>query len=188
MDLDGHMVSSINLICVCLCFASSFFAKSWFPKIDKICKFFLEKGLVPRNLMLGEEKSSARELFSRKKYPPAERPPNYGDKGVFCGKSQILMFFCVWVYHMPYHVWPGWAGLADAETFLRVLSVCRPAWLACFWAAWAQPAWLGCLGLLGPHTYTLTYIPTYIHIYILPYLHTYPTLTQPLHDFVLAGP
>ena len=95
MDLDGHMVSSINLICVCLCFASSVFAKSWFPKIDKICKFFLEKGLVPRNLMLGEEKSSARELFSRKKYPPAERPPNYGDKGVFCGKSQILMFFCV---------------------------------------------------------------------------------------------
>ena len=184
MDLDGHMASSINLICVCLCFASSFFAKSLFPKIDKICKFFLEKGLVLRNLMLGEEKSFVRELFSRKKYPPAERPPNYGDKGVFCGKSQILMFFCVWVYHMPYHVWPGWAGLADAETFLRVLFVCRPAWLACFWAAWAQPAWLGCLGLLGPHTYILTYIPTYI----LPYLHTYPTLTQPLHDFVLAGP
>ena len=47
---------------------------------------------------------------------------------------------------MPYHVWPGWAGLAGAEPCLRGLSVCRPdGWPACL-----PGLPLGCLGCLGP--------------------------------------
>ena len=99
---------------------------------------------------------------------------------------------------MPYHVWPGWAGLAGAEPCLRGLSVCRPDG----WPAWAasglpglpgpnQPgwaAWACCVHvcsdrrriesrlhdvlahvLTDVHTYIPTDSPTYLHTY----LHTY---------------
>ena len=148
-----------------------FFAKSWFPKIDKICKFFLEKGLVPRNLMLGEENFVARELFSRKKYPPAERPPNCCDKGMFCGKSQISMVF-VFGYTIC-HTMSGLAGLG--LLMQRLFCECclcagLPGWPVSGlpgpnqhgWAAWA--CWVHIL--THWHTYPHTYIFTYFHIYI----------------------
>ena len=191
MDLDGHMASSINLICVCLCFAWSFFAKSWFPKIDN---FFLEKGLLRRNLMLGGQNSVARELFNRKKYPPAERPPNYGDEGCFLENPNFPWFFlCLGIpYAIPCLAWLGWAcwcrdfsasAVCVQACLVGLLLACLgptsmaglPGLAVCLLSGALTNVLIGVHTYLHTytHTYTMAYIPTCIHIYIFPYLHTH---------------
>ena len=198
MDLDGDMASSINLICVCLCFAGSFFCKIVVPQDWQNLQVFLEKELCARNLMLGGQNFVARELFSRKKYPPAERPPKYGDEGVFSGKSQISMFFlCLGIsYAIPCLAWLGWAcwcrdfsasAVCVQACLVGLLLACLgptsmaglPGLAVCLLSGALTIVLIGVHTYLHTHphtythTYTMAYIPTCIHIYILPYLHTH---------------
>ena len=131
--------------------------------------------------MLGGQNFVARELFSRKKYPPAERPPNYGDEGVFSGKSQISSVFVVFGYTIC-HTMSGLAGLG--LLMQRLFCECclcagLPGWAASGlpgpnqhgWAAWAccvLAQWC-----LDKCIDWCTYLPTYRHTYLHNGLHTH---------------